>query len=173
MSFNILINWNSCSFEQQCVLLMCLVIFVFDSIIWMVSDILDNVKMCGDDVLCEYSVKFDKIEVIVLCVIFEEIVVVGVCLSDELKQVMVVVVKNIEMFYFVQMLLFVDVEIQSGVCCQQVMCFVVFVGFYIFGGLVLFFLMVLMLVMLVCIVGCQNVVLCLLLFIVDEIFYVV
>lgn len=60
-----------------------------------------------------------------------------------------------------------------GVCCQQVICFIVFVGLYIFGGLVLLFFMVLMLVMLVCIVGCQQVVFCLLLLIVDEIFYVV
>lgn len=53
------------------------------------------------------------------------------------------------------------------------MCLVVLVGLYIFGGFVLFFLMVLMLVILVCIVGCKKVVLCLLLLIVDEIFYVV
>lgn len=80
---------------------MCLVIFVFESIICIVNDIFDNVKMCGDDVLWEYSVKFDKIMVIVLKVFVEEIVVVSECLSDELKQVMVVVVKNIEIFYIV------------------------------------------------------------------------
>lgn len=80
---------------------MCLVIFVFESIICIVNDIFDNVKMCGDEVFWEYSVKFDKIMVIVLKVFVEEIVVVSECLSDELKQVMVVVVKNIEIFYIV------------------------------------------------------------------------
>lgn len=80
---------------------MCLVIFVFESIICIVNDIFDNVKVCGDEVLWEYSVKFDKIMVIVLKVFVEEIVVVSECLSDELKQVMVVVVKNIEIFYIV------------------------------------------------------------------------
>lgn len=78
-----------------------LVIFVFESIICIVNDIFDNVKVCGDEVLWEYSVKFDKIMVIVLKVFVEEIVVVSECLSDELKQVMVVVVKNIEIFYIV------------------------------------------------------------------------
>lgn len=78
-----------------------LVIFVFESIICIVNDIFDNVKVCGDEVLWEYSVKFDKIMVIVLKVFVEEIVVVSECLSDELKQVMVVAVKNIEIFYIV------------------------------------------------------------------------
>lgn len=64
---------------------MCLVIFVFESIICIVNDIFDNVKVCGDEVLWEYSVKFDKIMVIVLKVFVEEIVVVSECLSDELK----------------------------------------------------------------------------------------
>lgn len=64
---------------------MCLVIFVFESIICIVNDIFDNVKMCGDEVFWEYSVKFDKIMVIVLKVFVEEIVVVSECLSDELK----------------------------------------------------------------------------------------
>lgn len=78
---------------------MCLVIFVFDSISKMVMEILNNVKVNGDVVLCEYSVKFDKIIVVVLQVSEVEIVVVGECFSDELKQVMVVVVNNIEIFY--------------------------------------------------------------------------
>lgn len=60
-------------------------IFVFESIIRIVNDIFDNVKVRGDEVLREYSAKFDKITVIALKVFVEEIVVVSERLSDELK----------------------------------------------------------------------------------------
>ncbi len=60
MSFNTLIDWNSCSPEQQRALLTRPAISASDSITRTVSDILDNVKTRGDDALREYSAKFDK-----------------------------------------------------------------------------------------------------------------
>ncbi len=114
MSFNTLIDWNSCSPEQQRALLTRPAISASDSITRTVSDILYNVKTRGDDVLREYSAKFDKTEVTALRVTPEEIAAAGARLSDELKQAMAAAVKNIETFHSAQTLPPVDVETQPG-----------------------------------------------------------
>ena len=88
MSFNTIIDWNSCSAEQQQQLLMRPAISASDSITRTVADILDNVKTNGDAALREYSAKFDKTDVKTLQVSEEEIAAAGARLSDELKQAM-------------------------------------------------------------------------------------
>lgn len=145
MSFNTLIDWNSCSPEQQRALLTRPAISASDSITRTVSDILDNVKTRGDDALREYSAKFDKTEVTALRVTPEEIAAAGARLSDELKQAMAAAVKNIETFHSAQTLPPVDVETQPGVRCQQVTRPVASVGLYIPGGSAPLFSTVLML----------------------------
>ena len=54
MSFNTIIDWNSCSAQQQ-QLLMRPAISASDSITRTVADILDNVKNNGDAALREYK----------------------------------------------------------------------------------------------------------------------
>ncbi|CDL29024.1 Histidinol dehydrogenase [Escherichia coli ISC7] len=49
MSFNTIIDWNSCTAEQQRQLLMRPAISASESITRTVNDILDNVKARGDD----------------------------------------------------------------------------------------------------------------------------
>lgn len=171
MSFNTLIDWNSCSPEQQRALLTRPAISASDSITRTVSDILDNVKTRGDDALREYSAKFDKTEVTALRVTPEEIAAAGARLSDELKQAMAAAVKNIETFHSAQTLPPVDVETQPGVRCQQVTRPVASVGLYIPGGSAPLFSTVLMLATPARIAGCQNVVLCSPPPIADEILY--
>ncbi|EBF1872919.1 histidinol dehydrogenase, partial [Salmonella enterica] len=171
MSFNTLIDWNSCSPEQQRALLTRPAISASDSITRTVCDILDNVKTRGDDALREYSAKFDKTEVTALRVTPEEIAAAGARLSDELKQAMAAAVKNIETFHSAQTLPPVDVETQPGVRCQQVTRPVVSVGLYIPGGSAPLFSTVLMLATPARIAGCQNVVLCSPPPIADEILY--
>ena len=73
MSFNTIIDWNSCTAEQQRQLLMRPAISASESITRTVNDILDNVKARGDDALREYSAKFDKTTVTALKVSAEEI----------------------------------------------------------------------------------------------------
>ncbi len=87
MSFNTLIDWNSCSPEQRRALLTRPAISASDGITRTVSDILDNVKTRGDAMpLREYSAG-DKTEVTALRVRHpEEIAAAGARLSDELKQ---------------------------------------------------------------------------------------
>ena len=88
MSFNTIIDWNSCTAEQQRQLLMRPAISASESITRTVNDILDNVKARGDDALREYSAKFDKTTVTALKVSAEEIAAASERLSDELKQAM-------------------------------------------------------------------------------------
>lgn len=66
MSFNTIIDWNSCTAEQQRQLLMRPAISASESITRTVNDILDNVKARGDEALREYSAKFDKTTVTAL-----------------------------------------------------------------------------------------------------------
>ena len=102
MSFNTIIDWNSCTAEQQRQLLMRPAISASESITRTVNDILDNVKTRGDEALCEYSAKFDKTTVTALKVSADEITAASERLSDELKQAMAVAVKNIETFHTAQ-----------------------------------------------------------------------
>ncbi len=114
MSFNTIIDWNSCTAEQQRQLLMRPAISASESITRTVNDILDNVKTRGDEALREYSAKFDKTTVTALKVSADEIAAASERLSDELKQAMAVAVKNIETFHTAQKLPPVDVETQPG-----------------------------------------------------------
>ncbi|WP_407244608.1 histidinol dehydrogenase [Klebsiella aerogenes] len=160
MSFNTIIDWNSCSAAQQQQLLMRPAISASESISKTVAGILGNVKENGDAALREYSAKFDKTTVTALKVSDEEIAAAGARLSDELKQAMAVAVNNIETFHNAQQLQVVDVETQPGVRCQQLTRPIASVGLYIPGGSAPLFSTVLMLATPARIAGCQEVVLC-------------
>lgn len=134
MTFNTVIDWNTCSAEQQRELLMRPAISASESITRTVAEILENVKTRGDDALREYSAKFDKTEVGALKVSEQAIAEAAARLSDELKQAMAVAVQNIDTFHTAQKLQTVDVETLPGVRCQQVTRPVDSVGLYIPGG---------------------------------------
>jgi histidinol dehydrogenase len=134
MSFNTIIDWNTCSDAQQRELLMRPAISASESISRTVAEILDNVKARGDDALREYSAKFDKTEVGALQVTEQEIIDASNRLGDDIKQAMAVAVKNIDTFHTAQKLQTVDVETLPGVRCQQVTRPVASVGLYIPGG---------------------------------------
>ena len=171
MSFNTLIDWNSCTEAQQRELLMRPAISASDSISRTVAEILDNVKARGDDALREYSAKFDKTDVETLRVTEQEIAEASARLSEELKQAMAVAVNNIETFHNAQQLPPVDIETMPGVRCQQVTRPVDSVGLYIPGGSAPLFSTVLMLATPARIAGCRKVVLCSPPPIADEILY--
>ena len=171
MSFNTLIDWNSCSPEQQRELLMRPAISASESISRTVAEILENVKNNGDWALREYSAKFDKTEVGALRVTEEEIQQASSRLSDELKQAMQAAVRNIDAFHTAQILPPVDIETQPGVRCQQITRPIASVGLYIPGGSAPLFSTVLMLATPARIAGCKKVVLCSPPPIADEILY--
>ncbi|MEB6378331.1 histidinol dehydrogenase [Leclercia adecarboxylata] len=171
MTFNTVIDWNTCNAEQQRALLMRPAISASESITRTVAEILDNVKTRGDDALREYSAKFDKTDVAALKVSEPEITAAAARLSDELKQAMAVAVQNIDRFHTAQKLTEVDVETLPGVRCQQVTRPVDSVGLYIPGGSAPLFSTVLMLATPARIAGCRKVVLCSPPPIADEILY--
>lgn len=171
MSFNTIIDWNSCTAEQQRQLLMRPAISASESITRTVNDILDNVKARGDDALREYSAKFDKTTVTALKVSAEEIAAASERLSDELKQAMAVAVKNIETFHTAQKLPPVDVETQPGRTLPASHALGGFSGFVYSGGSAPLFSTVLMLATPARIAGCKKVVLCSPPPIADEILY--
>ncbi|ALB70103.1 histidinol dehydrogenase [Cronobacter muytjensii] len=171
MTFNTIIDWNTCSAAQQRELLMRPAISASESITRTVADILDNVKARGDAALREYSAKFDKTDVTALQVSAQEIDAAAARLDDNVKQAMAVAVANIEKFHRAQQLATVDVETLPGVRCQQVTRPVASVGLYIPGGSAPLFSTVLMLATPARIAGCQRVVLCSPPPIADEILY--
>ena len=171
MSFNTVIDWNSCSPEQQRELLQRPAISASESISRTVAEILDNVKARADDALREYSAKFDKTEVGALKVTAQEIDDASARLGEPLKQAMAVAVKNIDTFHMAQQLQTVDVETLPGVRCQQVTRPINSVGLYIPGGSAPLFSTVLMLATPARIAGCRKVVLCSPPPIADEILY--
>ena len=94
MSFNTIIDWNTCSTEQQRKLLTRPAISASDSITRTVAEILDNVKARGDDALREYSARFDKTDVGALKVTAQEIDDACNRLGDDIKQAMAVASKT-------------------------------------------------------------------------------
>jgi len=171
MSFNTIIDWNSCSEEEQRALLLRPAISASESITRTVAEIIEEVRARGDNALRAFSAKFDKTQVDALKVTTQQIEEASARLGDEIKQAMAVAVKNIDTFHTAQILPTVDVETLPGVRCQQVTRPIDSVGLYIPGGSAPLFSTVLMLATPARIAGCRKVVLCSPPPIADEILY--
>lgn len=171
MSFNTIIDWNSCSEEEQRALLLRPAISASESITRTVAEIIEEVRVSGDNALRAFSAKFDKTQVDALKVTAQQIEEASARLSDDIKQAMAVAVKNIDTFHTAQILPTVDVETLPGVRCQQVTRPIDSVGLYIPGGSAPLFSTVLMLATPARIAGCRKVVLCSPPPIADEILY--
>ncbi|MDX5626556.1 MULTISPECIES: histidinol dehydrogenase [unclassified Brenneria] len=170
-SFNTIIDWQTCSAQEQRRLLTRPAISASDRITRIVEDILAGVKSRGDSALREYSAQFDKVQVDKIRVSPEEIAAASERLDDEVKQAMATAVRNIETFHNAQRLPTVDVETQPGVRCQQLTRPIATVGLYIPGGSAPLPSTVLMLGTPARIAGCKRVVLCSPPPIADEILY--
>ncbi|WP_288875237.1 histidinol dehydrogenase [uncultured Kosakonia sp.] len=171
MSFNTIIDWNSCSEEEQRALLLRPAISASESITRTVAEIIEEVRARGDNALRDFSAKFDKTQVDALKVTAQQIEEASARLGDEIKQAIAVAVKNIDTFHTAQILPTVDVETLPGVRCQQVTRPIDSVGLYIPGGSAPLFSTVLMLATPARIAGCRKVVLCSPPPIADEILY--
>ncbi|MGC0957839.1 histidinol dehydrogenase [Pantoea agglomerans] len=171
MAFSTPIEWQQCTPKQQQALLLRPAIAASENVTLTVRDVLEQVKLNGDDALRQFSARFDKAQVDNLRVTAQQIAEASLRLSDELKQAMAVAVGNIETFHNAQILPPVDVETQPGVRCQQITRPVKSVGLYIPGGSAPLFSTVLMLATPARIAGCGRVVLCSPPPIADEILY--
>ncbi|AIR68163.1 histidinol dehydrogenase [Dickeya fangzhongdai] len=169
--FNTLIDWQTCTEEEQRRLLTRPAISASDRISAIVGEILAKVRDDGDAALREYSARFDKVQVDSLRVSAEAIDAAVARLGDDIKQAMATAVRNIETFHNAQKLPSINVETQPGVRCQQVTRPIASVGLYIPGGSAPLLSTVLMLATPARIAGCQRVILCSPPPIADEILY--
>ncbi|MFZ4457124.1 MAG: histidinol dehydrogenase [Bacteroidales bacterium] len=125
-----------------------------------VQQVLDDIRLRGDDAVKEYELKFDKVELDALQVSDAEMAEAQSLVSDELKSAILVALRNIETFHESQRFEGKKVTTMNGVTCWQKAVAIEKVGLYIPGGTAPLFSTVLMLAVPARIAGCSEIVLC-------------
>ncbi|MBP5364745.1 MAG: histidinol dehydrogenase [Bacteroidales bacterium] len=125
-----------------------------------VRGVLDDVRSRGDEAVCEYELKFDKVELQSFAVSEAEIAEAATLVSDELKQAIQQAKANIAKFHAAQAHELPCIETMPGVRCWQKAIAIQRVGLYIPGGTAPLFSTVLMLAVPAQIAGCKEIVLC-------------
>lgn len=125
-----------------------------------VSEILQAVKMQGDEALKLYEYKFDHVRLESLEVTDEEKEKAIKLISNELREALTAAYKDIFCFHQAQKFTPIEVETAPGVVCWQKSVPIEKVGLYIPGGTAPLFSTVLMLATPAKIAGCREIVLC-------------
>lgn len=127
-----------------------------------VQNILNDIKIRGDQAVVEYGAKFDKIQLDPeqLAVSKKEIEESQELVSNDLKMALAKAKENIDKFHRNQQLISNKVETTQGVICWQKAVGIEKVGLYIPGGTAPLFSTVLMLAVPAKIAGCKEIILC-------------
>lgn len=125
-----------------------------------VADVLDDVRLRGDDAVKEYEEKFDHVCLDSLAVTEEEIENAYQSIDSELRDAIILAHSNIKAFHESQIFAGEKVNTAPGVCCWQKSVAIQKVGLYIPGGTAPLFSTVLMLATPAKIAGCSEIVLC-------------
>mgnify|MGYP000073257377 FL=1 len=125
-----------------------------------VSNIIDNVKMQGDDALRDYAQRFDNTSLSEIAVSAAQIETASQNISDELKQAIALAKSNIEKFHRAQIHQDISVETVEGVQCELRTQPLRSVGLYAPGGTAPLPSTVLMTAVPAVIAGCKNIILC-------------
>lgn len=125
-----------------------------------VSGVLDDIKLRGDEAVKEYELKFDKVQLDSLKVTSEEIAEAERLVSKELKDALILAHDNISTFHSAQKFQGKRIETCKGVTCWQKSVAIEKVGLYVPGGTAPLFSTVLMLATPAKIAGCKEIVLC-------------
>ena len=125
-----------------------------------VSDILDDVRLRGDEAIKEYEARFDHALIDELIVSTEEKTEAMASIDRELLDAIKLAHNNIYKFHKAQQMSVCKVETSSGVVCWQKQLPIEHVGLYIPGGTAPLFSTVLMLATPAKIAGCSEIVLC-------------
>ena len=125
-----------------------------------VSNIIDNVKMQGDNALRDYAQRFDNISLNDIAVSPAQIEAANQHIDDELKQAIALAKSNIEKFHRAQAQQDISVETVKGVQCELRTQPLRSVGLYAPGGTAPLPSTVLMTAVPAVIAGCKNIVLC-------------
>lgn len=125
-----------------------------------VSDILRQVRECGDSAIVELTKQIDNVELTQLEVPTEEIECAKTAVSEPLRQAINIAKQNIEAFHRAQVHQEVRVETMKGVECWQRAIAIDRVGLYIPSGSAPLFSTVLMLALPAKIAGVKEIILC-------------
>ena len=125
-----------------------------------VSGVLEDIKLRGDEAVKEYELKFDKVQLDSLKVTNEEIAEAEQLVSKELKDALILAHDNICTFHSAQKFQGKRIETCKGVTCWQKSVAIEKVGLYVPGGTAPLFSTVLMLATPAKIAGCKEIVLC-------------
>ena len=125
-----------------------------------VSTVLADIRQRDDEAVCDYELKFDKVQLKDLAVTEAEIDEAETLVSEELKEAIVLAHENIHKFHAAQKFEGQKIHTCEGVMCWQKSVAIEKVGLYIPGGTAPLFSTVLMLATPAKIAGCQEIVLC-------------
>ena len=109
---------------------------VFDnaSLFDTVNTVLKDVKLKGDIAVKEHGLKFDKVAIETLSVSEQELEWAEKCVSNELKEAILIAKENIAKFHAAQNTQLPKIETSKGVTCWQKAKAIDKVGLYIPGG---------------------------------------
>lgn len=125
-----------------------------------VRNVLNQIKVDGDEALKLYTSKFDGVDLDELQVSEAEIASACMQVSNELKDAIYKAKLNIETFHTSQISTLKKIDTQPGVTCWQKSVGIEKVGLYIPGGSAPLFSTVLMLAIPAKIAGCKEIVMC-------------
>ncbi len=125
-----------------------------------VSNILKEVRLNGDDAVRRFGSMFDKVSVSKLQVSQEEIAAASSKLDQKLKDAIMVAKANIEKFHSAQYVVEESIETMPGIVCWRKSVGIEKVGLYIPGGSAPLFSTILMLAIPAKIAGCKEIILC-------------
>jgi len=125
-----------------------------------VSNLLNGIRLNGEDALREYTLRFDGVEIERWEVSEEEFSAAEEVLSNDLKEAIRTASSNISKFHAMQLSDVRKIETQPGVFCWQKPIGIEKVGLYIPGGSAPLFSTVLMLAIPARLAGCREVILC-------------
>jgi histidinol dehydrogenase len=155
-----ILNWASLSSEEQARQLSRPALEDSAMLQTQVSNIIDNVRVNGDDALREYAARFDNIELEAIAITQEQLATAAANIDDELKQAIELAKNNIETFHTAQKQGDVSLETMPGVQCELRTQPLRSVGLYAPGGTAPLPSTVLMTAVPAKIAGCQQIVLC-------------
>ncbi|MFZ1809030.1 MAG: histidinol dehydrogenase [Cyclobacteriaceae bacterium] len=125
-----------------------------------VKNIINSVKVSGDEALKELSIQIDKVSLNSFQVTPEEIEGAEKQVSEELKQAIRIAASNISKFHKAQQTVSTPIETMPGVSCWRKAVAIEKVGIYVPGGTAPLFSTLLMLGVPARIAGCQEIILC-------------
>jgi histidinol dehydrogenase len=129
---------------------------LFDS----VRKVLDDVRKLGDKALKDYTIQFDKVNLVSIEVTKEEMADAEKLVSVNLKQAIEMARRNIWKFHSEQQVELPEIQTSPGVYCWQKAIAIEKVGLYVPGGTAPLFSTVLMLGIPAQIAECKEVILC-------------